>query len=183
MPRGRRPILVSLLGDSGAGKTTLSVGLLARWRSLGLRAGYVKHASHGFDLDRPGKDSARATEAGAEGVVLAGPQGVAFQEQTPDLDPRRLVRRFLPDRDVVVLEGFRDAALPCVLVVGPRGPAVARAAACGRVLAYVRGAGSPAFAPESVATPVFETEDLGLLAAHLEACLGLEPRAASALAS
>jgi molybdopterin-guanine dinucleotide biosynthesis protein B len=175
--------LVSLLGDSGTGKTTLSVGLLARWRSSGLRVGYIKHASHGFDLDRPGKDSARASEAGAEGVVLTGPQGVAFQEQEPDLDPRRLVRRFLADRDVVVLERFRDAALPSVLVVGPRGPAVARAAARGQVLAYVRGAGSPPFASESAATPVFETEDLESLAAHLEARLRLTPHAASALAS
>lgn len=175
----RLPVLVSLLGDSGAGKTTLAEALLARWRAQGRRVGFVKHASHGFELDRPGKDSARAAQAGAEGVVLAGPQGVAFLEPEPDLDPRSLVRRFLADREAVVLEGFRDAALPCVLVVGPRGPAVARTAARGRVLAYVRGCGAPAFTAGDVDAPVFETPEAGRLALHLEARLGLARDAAS----
>lgn len=179
MPRADLPALLSLVGPSGSGKTTLATALVAHWRAAGLRVGYVKHASHGFDLDRPGKDSARATQAGADGVVLAGPQGVAFLDPAEDADPRSLVTRFLADRDLVVLEGFRAAALPCVVVVGQAGPSVAGAEVRGQILAWVRGADAPQ--PKSLRAPVFDTPDIARLAAHLEPLLRLpRPTAAQA---
>lgn len=176
MPLSRRPVLLSLLGDSGAGKTTLAVDLVARWRAAGLRVGYVKHASHGFEMDRPGKDSARATAAGADGVVVTGPGGTAFLEpQERAEDPRALVARFLADRDVVVLEGFRDAALPSVAIAAPgEGADAAAARLRGRRLAVVAtccggAAGTPVFAPGAV----------DALARHLEARLGIAARPAA----
>lgn len=168
--RAQRPLLLGLVGPSGAGKTTLAAALLRHWGSAGLRVGYVKHASHGFELDRPGKDSYRATEAGADGVVLAGPQGVAFLEPAEEADPRRLVERFLPGRDLVLLEGFRGAGLPSVVVVGRAGPATAEAEVAGPILARVRGADAPGALPEA-----FDSADVARLAAHLEPLLGLLP--------
>ena len=171
MPRPASPALLSLVGPSGAGKTTLATGLLAHWRGLGLRVGYLKHASHGFELDRPGKDSARAAVAGADGVVLAGPGGVAFLDPHDDLDPRRLAARFLAGRDVVLCEGFRHAALPSLVVVGASGPAAARAEVRGRLLAWVRGAGAPELPPSAL--PVFGTSDVGRIAGWVERRLRL----------
>lgn len=176
-PTPAGPALVSLVGPSGSGKTTLAVELLRHWRAQGLRVGYVKHASHGFELDRPGKDSARAAAAGADGVVLAGPQGTAFLEPVEDAEPRRLVERFLADRQLVVLEGFRAAALPSVVVVGPAGREASEALVRGPRLAYVLGVGASPSAAWDAPAPVFDLAAGEALAEHLRARLSPPARA------
>jgi molybdopterin-guanine dinucleotide biosynthesis protein B len=52
-------------GWSGSGKTTLVEKLIPRFTARGLRVSVIKHAHHGFDIDKPGKDSWRHREAGA----------------------------------------------------------------------------------------------------------------------
>jgi molybdopterin-guanine dinucleotide biosynthesis protein B len=145
MTAAKRPHLLSLLGPSNAGKTTLAVRLVERWSAGGLAVGYLKHASHGFEMDRPGKDSARATAAGAVGVGVAGPEGTAFLEPVRHEDPRLLATRFLPHADVVVVEGFRDAALPAVVLAGADGAAAVLETARGEILAVVAPRESPAW--------------------------------------
>lgn len=163
------PVLLSLLGDSGAGKTTLATALIARWRALGLRVGYVKHASHGFEMDRPRKDSYRATESGADGVVVTGPGGTAFLEPVERSDdPLDLVSRFLADRDVVVLEGFREAALPSVVIAAAgESPREACLKARGELLAVVSAQPGPARAA------IYGPEAVEPLALHLERVLAI----------
>ena len=41
---------------SGSGKTTLIEKIVAILKSKGLRVAVIKHASAGYDLDKPGKD-------------------------------------------------------------------------------------------------------------------------------
>jgi molybdopterin-guanine dinucleotide biosynthesis protein B len=171
------PPLLSLLGDSGAGKTTLATALIARWRAAGLRVGYVKHASHGFEMDRPQKDTYRAAESGADGVVVTGPGGTAFLEPAERSDdPLALVARFLADRDVVVLEGFREAALPSV-VIAAAGESAREASlkARGELLAVVAAQPGPARAP------VYGPEAVEPLALHLARALALRLSSAALL--
>jgi molybdopterin-guanine dinucleotide biosynthesis protein MobB len=170
------PRIVSLLGHSGSGKTALATEIVGHWSAQGLRVGYVKHASHGFEMDRPGKDTHRVAAAGAAGVVVTGPNGVAYVESRPEADPRVLVRRFFPDADAVVVEGFRSAAIPAVLVVGEDDPATAVAAVPGPLLAVV-GRGAEA-AARGRGVPAFEPADRPALLAHLAARLGFASRTA-----
>ena len=46
-----------IAGYSGSGKTTLLEKLIPQFTARGLRVSVIKHAHHGFDIDRPGKDS------------------------------------------------------------------------------------------------------------------------------
>jgi molybdopterin-guanine dinucleotide biosynthesis protein B len=62
--------MIRLVGRSGSGKTTLIAALLPALVARGLTVSTIKHAHHGFDLDRPGKDSFRHREAGAKEVML-----------------------------------------------------------------------------------------------------------------
>jgi molybdopterin-guanine dinucleotide biosynthesis protein MobB len=182
----QRPALMSLLGVSGAGKTMLAEQLVGRWTRAGLAVGYAKHASHGFSMDRPGKDTDRVAAAGAAGVAVTGPGGTAFVERGEPESPESLVARFFPDHDIVVLEGFRTAGFPSVVIVGDAPPATAIAESRGPLLAVVAGSsGLDAARTAAGAAPVFARDDFDGLAAHLETALRLhiavagEPRRAS----
>jgi molybdopterin-guanine dinucleotide biosynthesis protein MobB len=174
MARKAQPVLLSLLGPSGSGKTLLATRLVEAWTNGGLSVGYAKHASHGFDMDRPGKDTDRVYQAGGAGVVVTGPKGTAF------LDPREadagtLAERFYSHCDAVVLEGFRKAALPAVVLAGPDGDAEFLSLAEGPVLALVASASSKGAADAATrGIARFEPDDGEALSAHLRAALGLD---------
>ncbi len=188
--RPRRPAVVSLLGVSGAGKTTLAAALVKRWRAAGLRVGYVKHASHGFEMDRAGKDTHRLTRAGAAGVAVTGPGGWAYVERGDPAEPDVLVERLFADCDVVVAEGFRSHGYPAVVVLGDDAegadPAAALTGALAATLAEARGPVLAILArgrgrtrgrgPEPEVAPWFTPREGARLAAHLLRALGVRRR-------
>ena len=61
-------------GWSGSGKTTLIEHVIPAITARGLRVSVIKHAHHGFDIDKPGKDSWRHREAGASEILLVSDQ-------------------------------------------------------------------------------------------------------------
>ncbi|MDQ8021277.1 MAG: molybdopterin-guanine dinucleotide biosynthesis protein B [Moraxellaceae bacterium] len=108
-------------GWSGSGKTTLIEGILPRLSRRGLRVSLIKHTHHGFDIDRPGKDSFRFREAGAAEVMLAGEQRWALMHELrdePQLSLAQLLDRMSPC-DLVLVEGFKSAELPKIEVHRP----------------------------------------------------------------
>lgn len=117
------PLVIGFAGPSGSGKTTAIVGLIKRLTVRGLRVAAVKHAAHGFQVDRPKSDSARMIEAGAMRVVLAGPSETTVRiagEMTPAALLRGLVSAgggaAHEPPDVVLVEGFGAAGHPIVQV-------------------------------------------------------------------
>jgi len=116
--------VVGFVGVSGSGKTTLITAVLPLLRAEGLRVGVLKHAHCGFDMDRPGKDSFRAREAGASEVLIASRSRWAhLGELEGDLaEPPfwELLERFDPLRvDLVLAEGFAREACPKIEVHRP----------------------------------------------------------------
>ncbi|MTW20006.1 molybdopterin-guanine dinucleotide biosynthesis protein B [Allochromatium palmeri] len=114
------PVL-GFVAPSGSGKTTLLRRLVAALQAQGLRVGYLKHAHHSFDLDRPGKDSYEIRAAGAAQTLLASRERWALQVENdhkgedPDLDA--MLARFERDRlDLVLVEGFKHARYPKIEV-------------------------------------------------------------------
>jgi molybdopterin-guanine dinucleotide biosynthesis adapter protein len=107
-----------IAGYSGSGKTTLIEKLIPIMTARGLRVSVIKHAHHGFDLDRPGKDSFRHREAGAtEVLMLSGDRWVLMHElrgaPEPSLEEQLAI---LSPCDLVLIEGFKAAAVPKVEV-------------------------------------------------------------------
>jgi len=110
-----------IAGYSGSGKTTLLEKLIPEFNSRGLRVSVIKHTHHRFDLDKPGKDSWRHREAGAEEVlVLSGDRWVLMHElrgaPEPSLDAQLAI---MADVDLVLIEGFKAAPVPKVEVHRP----------------------------------------------------------------
>lgn len=113
------PPLVCIVGKKKSGKTATVLKLVAELRRRGYRAMTIKHGHH-FDLDREGTDSFRhRVEGGAERVVMAGPGQFAVMGSWPrgdEVGPGELARRYLPDADVVVVEGYKGEHLPKIEV-------------------------------------------------------------------
>ena len=114
------PVL-GFVAPSGSGKTTLLRRLVPILKARGLRIGYLKHAHHTFDLDRPGKDSFELRAAGADATLLASTERWALQVehshggQDPDL-AGMLARFPAGTLDLVLVEGFKHAAYPKIEV-------------------------------------------------------------------
>ena len=109
--------IVSIVGRSGCGKTTLIERLLPLLAARGARVATVKHHRHRSPVDVPGKDSWRHARAGARAVVVAGAAELAFfrsVEGPPDL--AQIVRDYLADMDLVLTEGFKEGPAPKIEV-------------------------------------------------------------------
>lgn len=104
-------IVSFIAASSGSGKTTLIEKVVRILKARGLRVAVIKHASQGFDLDRPGKDSWRFREAGADAVVLAGPDSVALQRRTAGVPSFDELLPLAGDADIVICEGFKSVAV------------------------------------------------------------------------
>jgi molybdopterin-guanine dinucleotide biosynthesis protein B len=101
--------VLALAGWSGSGKTTLLTAILPLLRARGLSVSTIKHAHHGFDLDRPGKDSFRHREAGAVEVMVASATRWALLHEVAGPEPglAALLARMAPV-DLVLAEGFKS---------------------------------------------------------------------------
>ena len=110
------PIL-SVVGRSNAGKTTLIVKMIAELVRRGYRVATIKHNRHGFEIDHEGKDSWRHKQAGARITVIASPHQVAVVEDIEkDYDISELVDRYIRNVDLVLSEGFKKNPHPKIEV-------------------------------------------------------------------
>jgi molybdopterin-guanine dinucleotide biosynthesis protein B len=101
---------VSIVGHSNSGKTTLIEKLLLELTQRGVRVATIKHAHHAVQLDTPGKDSWRYTQAGAAMSMLVTREGVQLiASHVQQGEPQQLTQRFMSDVDLVLAEGFSHA--------------------------------------------------------------------------
>ena len=113
--------IFGIAGWSGSGKTTLLENLIPQFTARGLKVSVIKHAHHGFDIDRPGKDSYRHREAGASEVLLAcNDRWALMHERRDDGDVTldELLSRLAPC-DLVLIEGFKQEPVPKLEVYRP----------------------------------------------------------------
>jgi len=109
------PPVLSIVGKSNSGKTTLIEKIIPELKRRGYRVGIVKHAHHGFEMDQRGKDSYRHQQAGADVVMVASPGQVGMvkkftSERLDDLVP------FFSDMDILISEGFKRDNAPKIEV-------------------------------------------------------------------
>ena len=109
--------IVSIVGTSDSGKTTLIEKLVPELVRRGYRVATIKHDVHGFDVDREGKDSWRHKQAGAHTVVISSPQKLALiRDVDHDAELGELRDRYIQEVDIILSEGFKRNPQPKIEV-------------------------------------------------------------------
>ncbi len=111
--------IVSFIGRSNSGKTTLIERVIPELVRVGYCVATVKHAGHGFDLDTEGKDSWRHKRAGASSVIVVSKGSLAmFTDVSEQLKVEEVRDRFLDGSyDLIIAEGWKSEGYPKIVVV------------------------------------------------------------------
>lgn len=108
-------MIISILGNSKAGKTTLITRIVPLLKEKGLRVAVVKHTHREVEIDKNGKDSWKIFESGAD-VVLSSPHKMALIKRGEE-DFEKLCEQYLRDYDIIFTEGFSEAGRDRIVVV------------------------------------------------------------------
>ena len=111
------PYVVCFVGKSNSGKTTIITAVISELKRRGLRVAAIKHSHHAGEFDKPGKDSWRMAEAGADAVGYLSPSSTFVLINTERETPVDHLTRLFIDFDIVVMEGFKTGSAPRIEVV------------------------------------------------------------------
>ncbi len=111
--------IVSVVGKSNVGKTTMLEKLLPELKRRGYRVATIKHDVHGFSIDQPGKDSWKHAQAGADIVVISSPQKMAVIEKVEQERSLDEIAERLKDIDIIITEGYKRQDKPKIEVYRP----------------------------------------------------------------
>lgn len=101
--------IISIVGRSKAGKTSLLERLVSELRGRGYRTVVVKHMGQDFELDYPGKDSWRLAQTGAEAVILSSTQKLVLVKSVDhDASLEELSYLAGADCDLILTEGYKQ---------------------------------------------------------------------------
>lgn len=107
---------MAFVGKSGVGKTTFLEKLIAELKQRGYRVGTIKHNTHTFDIDIPGKDTWRHAQAGSDAVMISSPHKFAMiRPLEQELALEELIA-LMPPVDIIIIEGHKQQQMPKVEV-------------------------------------------------------------------
>ncbi len=110
------PPIVSIVGYSNSGKTTLIEKLLGELKARGYKVGTIKHAGQEIISDT-GKDSWRHLQAGSGATVVSSPGRIVLVKPTPpDVTLNDIVPLFGEEFDIILTEGFKQDDAPKIEV-------------------------------------------------------------------
>ena len=108
--------LLSFVGKSGVGKTTLIEKLVVELKRRGYRIAVVKHHAHMTPIDGRGKDSWRFAEAGASVAIVSSPVEIARFERVPRELTLNEIAAQIVNGDLILTVGFKREAAPQIEV-------------------------------------------------------------------
>jgi molybdopterin-guanine dinucleotide biosynthesis protein B len=110
-------LIISIVGKSEAGKTTLLEKLIGELKRRGHKVAIVKHSHHADDLDTQKKDTWRFTRAGSELSAINSLDNLAiYRHMDYYFDPQEISHFVLWDYDIILTEGFKGSSYPKIEV-------------------------------------------------------------------
>jgi molybdopterin-guanine dinucleotide biosynthesis protein B len=109
--------IVSIIGKSKSGKTTLVEKLVQELKSRGYKVATIKHTRETLPFDEPGKDSWRHIKAGSEATIISSADKlVLIKPITKEPSLEEVARLLGEDYDLILTEGFREGGAPKIEV-------------------------------------------------------------------
>jgi len=109
--------IISIVGKSKSGKTTLLEKLTQELKSRDYRVATIKHAPNGMTFDESGKDSWRHIQAGSEATVISSPDKIVLVKPVDhSLALDEIAPLFGEDYDIILTEGFKQDNAPKIEV-------------------------------------------------------------------
>jgi molybdopterin-guanine dinucleotide biosynthesis adapter protein len=156
--------IVSVVGKSDSGKTTLLEKLIPTLTARGFRIAVIKHDAHRFEIDHEGKDSWRHKQAGAAVTVISSPGKLAMVADTDhDHSLSEIRDALIRDVDLILSEGYKRETHPKIEVYRSE---MHRELLCQEDDNLIAIAGDPSNPPHNV--PVFDLNDPGPLCDFIE---------------
>jgi len=111
------PAIVSIVGMSKSGKTTLIEKLVRELTSRDYRVATVKHAPEGMTLDQPDKDSSRHLQAGSAATVISSEDKIVLiQPVAQEAKLENIAQLLGEEYDIVLTEGYKKDDAPKIEV-------------------------------------------------------------------
>ena len=108
--------VISIVGKSDVGKTTLLEKIIRELKRRGYRVGTVKHHVHWFEIDLPGKDTWRHAEAGSDVVMIAAPNRLAMIRRLESELSIDDIAGMMQGVDIIFPEGYKRGDKPKIEV-------------------------------------------------------------------
>ena len=118
MMKNNSPLVISVTGWSGSGKTTFCERLIAELNHRGLVTAAAKKTRRNVNPDREGSDSRRFSDAGAEAVCFGAADSFSVFYNRP-LESDNDLASLFPDADIIIAEGFKPSGAVRIETAGP----------------------------------------------------------------
>lgn len=114
-----RQRIITIVGKSNSGKTTLVEKLIKHYKSEGCKVSALKSMRHDFQIDHEGKDTWRYREAGVFSAAITNGRTMAFVSDIEDeYTPLDIAHRYFPDSDIIIIEGYKESRGSKIEVIG-----------------------------------------------------------------
>ena len=111
------PPIVSIVGISKSGKTTLIEKMIKELKSRGYRIATIKHVPQDMSIDETDKDNWRHLRAGSEATATVAPdKTILFRPTTEEITLDEAAQLFGEDYDIILTEGFKQGDAPKIEV-------------------------------------------------------------------
>ncbi|WP_053374359.1 molybdopterin-guanine dinucleotide biosynthesis protein B [Paenibacillus sp. FJAT-27812] len=108
-------LIVQIIGYKNTGKTTLVCRLTERFKQAGYTVGTIKRDAHHFQIDKPGTDTWKHQAAGADITAITSSKSTAIMKAYSESLEQLIAQ--MPEADVVLVEGFKDADYPKIIMI------------------------------------------------------------------
>ena len=108
--------VISVVGWSNSGKTTFLEQLVTELKARGIKVGIIKHHHGPVEIDRPGKDTWRLFQAGAEYTAIAGLGKIGLVIRSEEEMTCGAIAALMPGVDLIIAEGYKNSSYPQIEV-------------------------------------------------------------------
>lgn len=106
------PVFSIVANSSKVGKTTVLCDIIKELKSRRYRVCTIKHDVHGFEIDHPGKDTWKHSQAGSDIVVISSPQKMAMIEKVEKEYSLDEIISKIHNVDIIITEGYKQENKP-----------------------------------------------------------------------